>query len=689
MTGRIPTFVLATAAICLLLAPARAQDATEKPPLAGLPSEPGPTVDRINALGDNAWLYLGNPAPDPKWGSARGCSWGGKSMVPAPELRGAFHAGEGVHAGVKPDGFGQDDYWFYDVNQHRWICLYPGTDVKHFNQSVKDGTIKVDANGTVVDQQGQPVPGHLMIHAWGLLAYDTDRKKLRFLRYDAGFNKYYFPGSSNRSLQPQLFEALDRLKAQGLNKPGQSFAPWAYNTLTGTFEREPAKPGPPAGFGQFFYAPTLKQFLYIYGGVNAFDPATNTWSRLPVKGVPVGGFEQGGCYDARRDQFYLGDVATRFTRYDVKTQTGQTIDSACAYPFNFTMNNGSLAYDAINDVVVGFDFGKQKQMYVFDPKTSAWVGAIAFDPAFKKAVRVTNSAWYDAELGVFFIFTAGDSGPGEMWVYKFKRKSTPAAPAITTQPAGQSVPAGKAVTFSVAATGPAPLTYQWQKNGADLAGATGSTYTVPATTPADSGTLYRVVVSSAAWKLSSAPAALIIAAARDTVWVEDAIPAGASSSAVHHGDGFGWTWATAAPAPYSGSRAHVSAWSTGVTQHSFEHATQPLPIARGDKLFTYVYLDPVHPPAEIMLQWFDSARSWEHRAYWGANRIPTGADGTAARKPMGPLPPPGQWVRLEVPASAVGLEGKSLTGMAFTLDAGQATWDYAGKSSEPATPAAP
>ncbi len=84
-------------------------------------------------------------------------------------------------------------------------------------------------------------------------------------------------------------------------------------------------------------------------------------------------------------------------------------------------------------------------------------------------------------------------------------------------------------------------------------------------------------------------------------------------------------------------RAHVSAWSTGVTQHSFEHATQPLPIARGDKLFTYVYLDPVHPPAEIMLQWFDSARSWEHRAYWGANHIATGAQ-QGRRQRGGELP---------------------------------------------------
>jgi chitinase len=46
---------------------------------------------------------------------------------------------------------------------------------------------------------------------------------------------------------------------------------------------------------------------------------------------------------------------------------------------------------------------------------------------------------------------------------------------------------------------------------------------------------------------------------------------------------------------------------------------------------------------------------------------------------MGALPPIGEWVRLEVPASAVGLEGRTLNGMAFTLFNGRAVWDRAGK----------
>ena len=95
----------------------------------------------------------------------------------------------------------------------------------------------------------------------------------------------------------------------------------------------------------------------------------------------------------------------------------------------------------------------------------------------------------------------------------------------------------------------------------------------------------------------------------------------------------------------------------------------------------YVYLDPVNPPSEVMLQWWDGSNDDWHRAYWGANLLGWGTDGTVYRHSMGALPAPGQWVRLSVPAAQVGLEGKTLSGMAYSLYGGRAAWDYAGKGS--------
>jgi peptidoglycan/xylan/chitin deacetylase (PgdA/CDA1 family) len=85
-------------------------------------------------------------------------------------------------------------------------------------------------------------------------------------------------------------------------------------------------------------------------------------------------------------------------------------------------------------------------------------------------------------------------------------------PAITMQPLSQTVMAGQTATFSVTATGTAPLTYQWQRNSMDIAGATNYTYTTPVTTAADSGSLYRCHVSNSAGSVTSDTARLLIIA---------------------------------------------------------------------------------------------------------------------------------------------------------------------------------
>jgi hypothetical protein len=159
----------------------------------------------------------------------------------------------------------------------------------------------------------------------------------------------------------------------------------------------------------------------------------------------------------------------------------------------------------------------------------------------------------------------------------------------------------------------------------------------------------------------------------DTVWVEDGLPAGAIAAAVNDA----WNWISSNPAPFSGSLAHQSNIFPDLHQHYFDSATNTLNVNAGDMMVAYVYLDPANPPSELMLQWNDG--NWEHRAYWGQNLIGWGVDGTNSRRFMGALPPAGQWVRLEVAASALGLEGRPVNGMAFTLFGGRAAWDHMGK----------
>jgi hypothetical protein len=70
------------------------------------------------------------------------------------------------------------------------------------------------------------------------------------------------------------------------------------------------------------------------------------------------------------------------------------------------------------------------------------------------------------------------------------------APSITQQPANQTIQVGQTATFTVVASGSPPLTYQWQKGTVNISGATSASYTTPATTSADNGSTFRVVVTN-------------------------------------------------------------------------------------------------------------------------------------------------------------------------------------------------
>jgi hypothetical protein len=77
------------------------------------------------------------------------------------------------------------------------------------------------------------------------------------------------------------------------------------------------------------------------------------------------------------------------------------------------------------------------------------------------------------------------------------------SPLITVQPTNQSVIVGQTATFSVTATGTAPLAYQWQKNGAAISGATSSSYTTAATTSSDNGSQFSVSITNSVGSATS------------------------------------------------------------------------------------------------------------------------------------------------------------------------------------------
>jgi glucose/arabinose dehydrogenase len=84
------------------------------------------------------------------------------------------------------------------------------------------------------------------------------------------------------------------------------------------------------------------------------------------------------------------------------------------------------------------------------------------------------------------------------------------APAITSQPASRTVAPGASVTFSVRASGQAPLRYQWQRNGSNIAGATAQDYTIASVAQTDNGARFRAVVTNDFGSTTSADAVLTV-----------------------------------------------------------------------------------------------------------------------------------------------------------------------------------
>ena len=98
-------------------------------------------------------------------------------------------------------------------------------------------------------------------------------------------------------------------------------------------------------------------------------------------------------------------------------------------------------------------------------------------------------------------------GGGDVYRVQYTANS---APSITSNPVNRTVSIGQSASFSVTASGTAPMTYQWQRNGANIANATSSTYTLQSTTAGDNGATFRAVVSNSWGSATSSAATLTV-----------------------------------------------------------------------------------------------------------------------------------------------------------------------------------
>jgi poly(3-hydroxybutyrate) depolymerase len=139
--------------------------------------------------------------------------------------------------------------------------------------------------------------------------------------------------------------------------------------------------------------------------------------------------------------------------------------------------------------------------------------------------RVTQATWRGTNgMQVAFVTVMGgthnvpvpgsetgyDSTKG-MWAFFSQFVTTPqTSPKILAQPVGNKQVAGQPASFWAVAAGNAPLSYQWQKNGMNIPGASSRWHTTPPTALADNGATFRVVVSNYLGSVTSSAATLTV-----------------------------------------------------------------------------------------------------------------------------------------------------------------------------------
>ncbi len=148
--------------------------------------------------------------------------------------------------------------------------------------------------------------------------------------------------------------------------------------------------------------------------------------------------------------------------------------------------------------------------YFFADYCGGWIRRL--DPSTNNTV--TNFASgipspVDLKVGddgsLYYLARGGGATTGV--VYRISYSAS--LPSITQHPANRTVAPGTSVTFSVRATGPAPLSYQWQRNNVNIPGATAQDYTLVAAA-GDNGAAFRAIVTNPNGSVMSNAAVLTV-----------------------------------------------------------------------------------------------------------------------------------------------------------------------------------
>jgi glucose/arabinose dehydrogenase len=203
------------------------------------------------------------------------------------------------------------------------------------------------------------------------------------------------------------------------------------------------------------------------------------------------------------------DDGLKGANYGWPATEGNTGNSAYKSPFYAYDHSGGCAITGgsfYNPATAAFP-AQYKGDYFFADYCGNWIKSI--DLSTKAVSNFASGLGSPTDIQI--------SGDGALYYVAYAsgsiRKisySGSQAPSISQQPANKTAVVGASATFTVAATGSAPLAYRWQRNMADIAGAASASYTLNNAQLSDNGARFRCIVSNSAGSATSTEAILTV-----------------------------------------------------------------------------------------------------------------------------------------------------------------------------------
>ncbi len=238
-----------------------------------------------------------------------------------------------------------------------------------------------------------------------------------------------------------------------------------------------------AAFAVAAESPSPPTYQWRFNGANLPDATTANYTRLNAQPADAGGYS-----------VVVGNA------FGAVTSSVATL-TVVVPPVIATAPQSQVVTQSVNVTFTVTASGTEPLAYQWHFNNQLLAGATGSELILNN-VQPGQAGNYSVVVSNFA--QAVTSAPAALTVY-----AAPIPPTVTTEPADQIVSAGQPALFAVGVNGAEPFAYQWQFNGANLAGATTAQLVLNDTQPAQAGG-YRVIITNAFGAATSRVAALVV-----------------------------------------------------------------------------------------------------------------------------------------------------------------------------------